>query len=159
MIESIHGDILHADTEALVNPVNCVGVMGSGLALQFRRAFPETFRAYRDVCDRHELELGRVFVYDRRQSTNPRYIINFPTKGHWKAKSRIEDIESGLLALAEELRCRGIRSVAIPPLGCGLGGLDWNNVRPRIEMALHDLHDVTVWLYEPEGQTVPEAGP
>jgi O-acetyl-ADP-ribose deacetylase (regulator of RNase III) len=90
MIEPVHGDILKADAEALVNTVNCVGVMGRGIALQFRKAFPENYKVYRAVCDRNELRPGSMLVHDRRQLVNPRYIINFPTKRHWKTKSRIE---------------------------------------------------------------------
>jgi len=151
MIELQRGDILKADAEALVNTVNCVGVMGRGIALQFRKAFPENFIAYKALCDRGELQPGRMMVYDLGRLTHPRYLINFPTKRHWKGKSRMEDIESGLTALVEEVRAREIRSIAIPPLGCGLGGLDWHDVRPRIEAAFRDLPEVRVLLFEPAG--------
>lgn len=151
MIELKHNDIVTADAEALVNTVNCVGVMGRGIALQFRKAFPENFTAYKIVCDRGELHPGQLFVYERDQLTNPRYIINFATKDHWKGMSRLDYIDSGLKALVEEVRQRGIRSIAIPPLGCGLGGLRWSEVRPRIERALAPLSDVRVLLYEPDG--------
>jgi O-acetyl-ADP-ribose deacetylase (regulator of RNase III) len=151
MIELKHNDIVTADAEALVNTVNCVGVMGRGIALQFRKAFPENFTAYKIVCDRRELHPGQLFVYEQDQLTNPRYIINFATKDHWKGKSRLDYIDSGLKALVEEVQKRGIRSIAIPPLGCGLGGLRWSEVRPRIERALATLSDVRVLLYEPDG--------
>src|SRR3990170_1506748 len=110
MIEYKTGDILQADAEALVNTVNCVGIMGRGIALQFKNAFPENFKAYEAACSRGEVQPGRMFVSETNQLTNPRYIINFPTKRHWRGKSRIEDIERGLKALSEEIRKRGIRS-------------------------------------------------
>lgn len=151
MIELKHDDIVTADAEALVNTVNCVGVMGRGIALQFRKAFPENFTAYKEACDRGELRPGQLFVYVQDQLTNPRYIVNFATKDHWKGKSRLDYIDSGLKALVQEVRQRGIRSIAIPPLGCGLGGLRWSDVRPRIEHAFSVLPDVHVLLYEPDG--------
>lgn len=150
-IKHTTGNILQADAEAIVNTVNCVGIMGRGIALQFKKAFPANFRAYELACDAGEVQPGRMFVYDTGVFTNPRYIINFPTKRHWKGKSRIEDIDNGLVALAREVRERGIRSIAIPPLGAGLGGLDWNEVRPRIETALRDVPDLEVIIYEPNG--------
>jgi O-acetyl-ADP-ribose deacetylase (regulator of RNase III) len=131
--------------------VNCVGIMGRGIALQFKNAWPENFKAYEAACKREEVQPGRMFVYEVGQLTTPRYIINFPTKRHWRGKSRIEDIESGLKALVDEIRQRGIRSIAIPPLGSGLGGLDWNDVRPRIEAAMQELPDVRVRIFEPKG--------
>lgn len=151
MIEIRQGDILQADAEALVNAVNCVGVMGRGLALQFRTAFPENYKAYKAVCDRHELRPGMMFTHDLNRRQNPRYIINFPTKRHWKGKSLTADIESGLDALVEEVHSRKIKTVAVPALGCGLGGLDWNQVRPMIEKAFGRLPTVHVLLYEPKG--------
>ena len=151
MIETTTGDILTADAEALVNTVNCVGIMGRGIALQFRKAFPGNFKAYEAVCKRHELQPGQMFVFETGQLTNPRYIINFPTKRHWKGKSQLVDIESGLKALVEEVRRLGIHSIAIPPLGCGQGGLDWAEVRPRIEQALQTVPDVRVLLFSPTG--------
>ncbi len=156
MIEYKKGDILAEKADALVNTVNCVGVMGRGIALQFKEAWPENFKAYEAACREHEVRPGSMFVFDTGQSTPPRYIINFPTKRHWRAKSRIEDIEAGLDALVVEIRARGIRSVAIPPLGAGLGGLDWREVRPRIERAMRDLGDVKVVVFEPG--PIPSAG-
>ena len=99
MIEYRTGDILLADAEALVNTVNCVGIMGRGVALQFKNAYPENFKAYEAACAREEVQPGRMFVFQTGQFTNPKYIINFPTKRHWRGKSRIEDIEAGLKAL------------------------------------------------------------
>lgn len=151
MIEITTGDILAADAEALVNTVNCVGIMGRGIALQFRKAFPDNFKAYEEVCKRKELQPGRMFVFRTGQLTNPHYIINFPTKRHWKGKSQLADIESGLTALVVEIRRLGIHSIAIPPLGCGQGGLDWAEVRPRIEQALAAVPYVRVLLFSPTG--------
>ena len=151
MIKLQQDDILTADVEALVNTVNCVGVMGRGIALQFRKAFPENFEAYKAVCERGGLRPGKLFVHSLGNLTNPRYIINFPTKDHWKGKSRLGYIDSGLEALVQEVRRLGIRSIAIPPLGCGLGGLHWSDVYPRIERVFSALPDVRVLLYEPQG--------
>jgi O-acetyl-ADP-ribose deacetylase (regulator of RNase III) len=151
MIELTKGNLLEADAEALVNTVNCVGFMGKGIALQFRQAFPENFEAYRRICDKGELQPGRMFVFETRSMVGPRFIINFPTKRHWKGKSRIEDIDAGLDALIEEVVRLGIKSIAVPPLGCGLGGLDWNKVRPRIELAFKAVPDVRVLLFPPAG--------
>lgn len=151
MIRFTHGDILRAETEALVNTVNCVGVMGRGIALQFKQAYPANYEAYAAACERGDVQPGSMFVFETGQLTSPRYIINFPTKRHWRGKSRIEDIETGLRALSSEIRARGIRSIAVPPLGVGLGGLDWNRVRPLIEKELAGLHEVDVLVFEPGG--------
>lgn len=148
-IRVMQGDILTADVEALVNAVNCVGVMGRGVALQFRRAFPANFDAYTAACARGEVRPGRMFVSDTGFCGNPKFIINFPTKRHWREPARIDDIETGLNALAGELVARHIASVALPALGCGLGGLDWNLVRPRIEATLAPMQEVNVIVYEP----------
>lgn len=155
MIHYKHGDMFAEDVEALVNTVNCVGIMGRGIALQFKNAFPENFRAYTAACKRQEVQPGRMFVYETGQLTNPRYIINFPTKRHWRGKSRLEDIDTGLQALVQEIRDRKIRSLAIPPLGSGLGGLDWIQVRPRIQEVLQDCNDLRIIVFEPQG--APEA--
>ena len=151
MIGLKKGDILKADAEALVNTVNCVGVMGRGIALQFKKAFPDNFKAYVASCKREELQPGKVLIHDLCSLVNPRYIINFPTKRHWRGKSRMEDIDAGLETLVLEVRRLGIRSIAIPPLGCGLGGLKWEEVHPRILHAFADLSDIDVLLYEPKG--------
>lgn len=143
------GDLLKSDAEALVNTVNCVGVMGRGIALQFKKKFPENFAAYKKACDTKGLTLGNVLVVDMGKMFNPRYIINFPTKDHWRAKSRIEDIAAGLESLVAVVRDRKIKSIAIPPLGCGLGGLDWIEVRPLILRAFEKLTDVQVSVFEP----------
>lgn len=148
MIRLTTGDLLRADVDALVNTVNCVGIMGRGVALQFKKAFPSNFEAYKAACDRGEVVPGRMFITERHALTGPRFIINFPTKRHWKGKSRIEDIESGLDALRSEIQSRSISSIAIPPLGAGLGGLSWSAVRSRIEQRLGGL-DTDIIVYEP----------
>ena len=154
MIEFTTGDILRANAEALVNTVNCVGIMGRGIALQFKNAFPANFKAYQAACAREEVRPGKMCVFETGTLGNPRFIINFPTKRHWKGASRIEDIDSGLTALAEEIRERGIHSIAIPPLGSGLGGLNWGDVRPRIEAALRGINDLDIIIFEPNSDPV-----
>jgi len=151
MIEYKIGDILSDQADALVNTVNCVGIMGRGIALQFKRNFPENFKAYASLCKQEKMQPGHVFVFETDQAVPPRYIINFPTKRHWRGKSRIEDIESGLESLVKEIRSRSIQSIAIPPLGSGLGGLDWAEVRVRMQAALEGLGDVKIVIYEPGG--------
>ncbi|MEO5686205.1 MAG: macro domain-containing protein [Burkholderiaceae bacterium] len=151
MIEITSGDILKDDSDAIVNTVNCVGVMGRGIALQFKNAWPENFKAYELACKREEVQPGRMFIYDTEQLAAPRYIVNFPTKRHWKGKSRMQDIDAGLEALVKDVDRLGIRSVAIPPLGSGLGGLEWSEVLPRIEAAMQALPDVRIRIYEPKG--------
>ena len=138
------GDILRADTEALVNTVNCIGIMGRGIALQFKKAYPENYKKYKKICDEKKLHPGIVFTYDLGTLTGPKYIINFPTKRHWKGKSKLEDIQSGLKALVEEVKIRNIKSISIPPLGCGLGGLEWETIRPMIELAFEILPAIAV---------------
>ncbi len=152
MFTYVKGNIILANAEALVNTVNCVGIMGKGIALQFKKAFPETyFNAYKKACRTGELKPGKVQVWATGSFVNPKYIINFPTKMHWKAKSKYEYIESGLETLKQEIKRLGIRSIAIPPLGSGLGGLEWAKVKKMIEKALSDMPDVEVLVYEPQG--------
>lgn len=155
MIKLTQGNVLKADAEALVNTVNCVGVMGRGIALQFKKAYPDNFKAYKVACDTKEVRPGKMFVYDLTRIYNPRFIINFPTKRHWRGKSRIEDIEAGLVDLVQLIQRENIKSIAIPPLGCGLGGLSWAEVKALIFSAFEELPDVEVLLFEPAG--APEA--
>lgn len=145
------GDILKADAEALVNSVNCVGVMGKGIALEFKKTHPDNFKAYAKACNRGEVQPGKVFIHETGRII-PRYIINFPTKRHWRAKSHLEDIENGLVDLVEQINALNIQSIAIPPLGSGLGGLEWSKVRPLIVSKLADLINVTIYIYEPCSQ-------
>ena len=152
MIQQSKGNLLEAPAEALVNTVNTVGIMGKGIALQFRQAYPEMYRAYAKACKVGEIRLGQVQAFDLGGlAGGPRWVINFPTKGHWRADSRLVDIETGLADLVATIRRLHIRSIALPPLGCGNGGLDWRVVRPIIEKAFQDLPDVAVLLYEPAG--------
>ena len=151
MLDLTQGDILKADTEALVNTVNCVGIMGRGIALQFRKAFPANFKAYEAACKSNQVQPGKMFIYDLNRFYNPRFIINFPTKRHWKGKSRIEDIKLGLADLINIVQQQQIRSIAIPPLGCGLGGLNWEEVKPLIIEAFKSMPEVAVLLFEPAG--------
>ncbi len=149
MIETAQGDILKSSAEALVNTVNCVGVMGRGVALQFKKAFPDNFKAYGAACKANEVRPGKMFVHELSSLGHPRLIINFPTKRHWREKSLISDISLGLEDLVNVLKGYQIRSISIPPLGCGLGGLNWLEVRPLIVEAFNPLPEVRVLLFEP----------
>lgn len=149
MIENATGHLLQAEAEALVNTVNCVGVMGKGIALQFKQAWPEMAEEYQRLCRRGEMRPGQVQVWETRTLHDPKYIINFPTKREWFRSSRYADIASGLASLAQAIRERNIRSVAVPALGCGAGGLAWSKVRPMIEQAFADLPEVRVLLFGP----------
>jgi O-acetyl-ADP-ribose deacetylase (regulator of RNase III) len=151
-----HGDLLNEiDVDAVVNTVNCVGVMGKGIALQFKNKWPENFRAYQAACNAKRVRPGRMFIHDCGGLVQPRYIINFPTKDHWRGKSSIDYIRDGLVDLVAEIRRLRIRSLAVPPLGCGNGGLAWPEVSPLIESALAPLDDVDVRLFEPVGSRRP----
>jgi len=149
MIEYKHGDIFGTTAEAIVNTVNCVGVMGRGIALQFKKRYPENFGCYADACKKKEVVPGKMLVFDTGNMVNPRYIINFPTKRHWRGASRMGDITVGLKALATEITNLQIKSIAIPPLGCGLGGLDWRLVKAEISNALGMIPNVVIEVYEP----------
>lgn len=149
MITFVEGDLLDAPAEALVNTVNTMGVMGKGIALMFKERFPENYKAYAAACKAGEVRTGCMFVTERQHLSGPRWIINFPTKANWRFPSRLKWIEEGLVDLRRVIEEHRIRSVALPPLGSGNGGLDWSDVRPRIEAALTDLADVNVMIYEP----------
>ena len=159
MIHRATGNLLQAEAEALVNTVNCVGFMGKGIALQFKQAWPENFEAYAKACTAGQVRPGRMFIWETGRMINPKFIINFPTKRDWRGKSRIEDIKSGLRALIVDVRRLGIRTIAVPPLGCGNGGLDWRAVRPLIEAAFTEVPSVEVFLYSPDGAPEPRAMP
>jgi O-acetyl-ADP-ribose deacetylase (regulator of RNase III) len=157
MLREAEGNLLDAPAEALVNTVNTVGVMGKGIALQFKQAYPQNFRAYEAACRRGEVQIGRMFVVETGLLGPPRLIINFPTKQHWRSRSRLDDIKSGLVDLRRVLQDRQVRSVAVPPLGCGNGGLDWREVRPLIASALGDIPEIEVVVYPPKGSPPPES--
>jgi len=149
MIHYIKGNLLESKAEALVNTVNTVGVMGKGIALQFKEAFPENFRVYYNACKRKELHIGSVLVVeDFNLSSGSKLIVNFPTKTHWKYPSEYSYIEQGLQSLRREIETRHIKSIAIPPLGSHNGGLDWLKVKQMVESALENL-DCEIYLYEP----------
>lgn len=150
MIQVTTGNLLQADVEALVNTVNTVGVAGKGIALQFRFAFPDNFKAYAAAAKAGRVIPGRMFIVPTNQLAGPKLIVNFPTKRHWKGKSRIDDIERGLADLVRVIEEYDIRSIAVPPLGCGNGGLEWSIVRPLIENALGTVN-AEVLLYAPAG--------
>lgn len=152
MIKLTQGDLLKQDdVDAIVNTVNCVGVMGKGIALQFKNKWPANFTAYAAACKARQVRPGRMLVFDSGGLVRPNFIINFPTKDHWRGSSRIEFIRDGLADLVAQVKRLGIRSIAVPPLGCGNGGLNWLDVRPLIESAFEGLPDVEVRLFEPAG--------
>lgn len=150
MIAYKHTNLLTSNAEALVNTVNLVGIMGKGIALQFKEHFPLNFKLYQKACKAGQLQVGKVFLTETGQLTGPKYIINFPTKTDWRSYTKIEYIVSGLEDLVRVIQERNIRSIAIPPLGCGNGGLDWNVVKPIIEKKLAPLSNgVDIEIYEP----------
>lgn len=149
MSELVSGNLFDAKVEALVNPVNTAGVMGKGLALQFKQAFPANYEAYAEACKRGEVVVGKMFVFERGGAGRPRYIINFPTKQHWRSDSKLEYIEQGLDDLLRVIADRKIQSIAIPPLGAGLGRLEWATVRELILRKLAALDAVQVLLFAP----------
>lgn len=151
MIRGAHGDLLAAEVDAVVNTVNTVGVMGKGIALQFKERYPDNFKAYAAACKADQVHLGRMFVFDSGSLlTSPRWIVNFPTKSHWRSKSRLVDVETGLDDLALLITELGITSIAVPPLGCGHGGLRWSEVEPLITEKLGTL-DADIFVYPPAG--------
>jgi O-acetyl-ADP-ribose deacetylase (regulator of RNase III) len=152
-----HGDLLAAPVEAVVNTVNTRGVMGKGIALQVKQRWPEVDRVYRTASKHGEVTLGHVHVVERGGlGDGPRFVINFPTKDHWRSRSKLSDIEAGLVDLRAMIEKLGLHSIAIPPLGCGNGGLDWADVRPLIEAALDGLDSVDVVVFSPEGAPAAE---
>lgn len=147
-MEFKQGNIFDANTEAIVNPVNCVGVMGKGLALQFKQRYPGNFRVYKLACETQELMIGKMLTTETQTPGTPKYIINFPTKNHWKQNSRVQDIELGLINLVTEIHRLEITSIAIPALGCGNGGLQWSTVKPLIVSAFHQLPNIKVICFD-----------
>lgn len=157
MIKLMQGDLLQQDdVDAIVNTVNCVGIMGKGIALQFKNKWPDNFRAYVLACKAGRVRPGRMFIHETGGLCRPHFIVNFPTKDHWRGASKLAYIRDGLDDLVEQVGRLQISSLAMPPLGCGNGGLDWGEVRPLIEGAFAPLHDVEVRLFEPVGAPCPK---
>ena len=143
------GDILNSGTEALVNTVNTEGIMGKGIALEFKEAFPKNYELYRQACEDGKVKIGKMLVYETRTFTNPHYIINFPTKKHWRNPSKLEYIRKGLVDLERIINKYGIKSIAIPPLGCGNGKLNWHDVKPLIVNAVKNIEGLDAIIFEP----------
>lgn len=151
-IKNSEGDLLQqSDVDAIVNTVNCVGVMGTGIALQFKRKWPANFKTYAAACKREEVRPGKMHVYHAGSLATPKYVINFPTKDHWRGKSKVEFITEGLKDLLAVIKELNIQSIALPPLGCGNGGLEWELVKGLIEQAFAGLPEVEVRLFAPLG--------
>ncbi|HHR6080561.1 TPA: type II toxin-antitoxin system antitoxin DNA ADP-ribosyl glycohydrolase DarG [Providencia alcalifaciens] len=149
MIKFIQGNLLEADVEALVNTVNTVGVMGKGIALMFKERYPANMAAYSEACKNHEVQTGKMFITETNELMGPRWIVNFPTKQHWRAKSQIEWIIDGLIDLRYFIEKNNVQSIAIPPLGAGNGGLSWDDVKQQIEKILDNMPNVEIHVYEP----------
>jgi O-acetyl-ADP-ribose deacetylase (regulator of RNase III) len=145
MVTYVQGDIFQSPAQVLTNAVNCVGVMGKGIALEFKNRFVGLFEAYETLCDKGEVKPGQPYLWENDRVQ----ILNFPTKRHWRDDSRIEDIEAGLKFLAENYAKMGIDSLAMPALGCGLGGLSWSDVQPLIDKYLGSIVDLDVYVYQP----------
>ena len=148
------GNLFESSDEAIVNAVNCVGVMGKGIALQFKKRFPENYIEYKKLCSLGKVQPGKMFVYrctdDFFDHKKPLFIINFPTKQHWRGKSKIEFVEEGLNDLISVIKEEGIKSISIPAIACGNGGLDWNLVKDLIKTKLSNLDNVQINIYEPK---------
>lgn len=149
MITFAQGNLLDADVEALVNTVNTVGVMGKGIALMFKETFPDNFAAYERACANQDVRIGRMFVTETKGLFGPKWIINFPTKTHWRVRTRPEWIEQGLEDLVRVIKEKAVRSIAVPPLGCGNGGLAWQDVKPMVAAALNGIDDLDAIVFEP----------
>lgn len=142
------GNLLEDHAEAFVNAVNTVGVMGAGIARQFKQKFPEMFEQYEKDCQQGNVKLGQMHIYKRTSQTSPKYIINFPTLEHWSDQATLENIEKGLANLIQITKKLNIHSIAIPPLGCGIGGLNWADVKVLVEQTFAN-ENIQVHLYEP----------
>lgn len=154
-IQITQGDLLNQQVDAIVNTVNCVGVMGKGIALQFKQRWPENYKAYVSACKAKTVRPGKMFVHELgRFAGKPYFIINFPTKDHWRGKSELSYVKNGLQDLVEVIKAHGIRSIAIPPLGCGNGGLEWSEVKALIEEYLRPIEAIDVHLFEPKGAPI-----
>lgn len=150
MLKIVNGDLFEANVEAVVNPVNTVGIMGAGLALQFKNKFPNNFKSYQAACNSGDVQTGKMFVYNLGVTAHPKLIINFPTKQHWKDPSEMSYIEDGLTDLLKVINYYNIKSIAIPALGSGLGGLKWSEVLAKIEYAFKDLLQIEVLVFPPQ---------
>lgn len=154
VIDSVRGNILDSTAEAFVNTVNTKGVMGKGIALQFKKNFPDMFKSYVKACQENAVVISRMHVWQNPALFGPRFIINFPTKDDWRYPSKIEYIQSGLQDLVRVINELNIKSIAVPPLGCGNGGLDWRRVKPLVVSALGELTGVNVFVYETADDSV-----
>jgi O-acetyl-ADP-ribose deacetylase (regulator of RNase III) len=161
MIKFMQGDLLQQQVDAIVNAVNCAGIMSKGIALQFKNEWPQNHKAYVSACKREEVCLGKMFVCEIGDllQPQPKFIINFPSKKHWRSKSKLADIESGLQDLVKQINKLQIKSIAIPPVGCGLGGLNWNIVKPLMQKYLAELSNVEILIFEPNDSIKPPAKP
>lgn len=147
MVTFVKGDIFKSPAQVLTNTVNCVGVMGKGVALEFKNRYPKMFNDYKLKCDQNNVKPGQPYLWE----DDSVQVLNFPTKRHWKDNSLLQDIEDGLKHLASSYEQMGIQSIAMPALGCGLGGLKWSEVQPLIVKHLGTLPDLDVYVYEPQG--------
>ena len=147
-VDVVVGDLFQARAQSLGNAINCVGVMGKGIALEFKKRFPIVYEDYVERCKRDEVKLGRPYLY---RNPDPPHVLNFPTKGHWRSASQLNDIVAGLEYLEAHYREWGITSLALPALGCGNGGLDWRIIRPTLHQHLSRL-DIPVAVYAPSGR-------
>lgn len=152
MLNFTTGNLLDARAQALVNTVNTVGVMGKGIALMFKERFDDNYRQYAAACKAHKVHIGHMFITQPAELDGPRWIVNFPTKQHWRSPSKLEWVIDGLQDLRKFLIDNKVKSIAIPPLGAGNGGLDWDAVKPEIERALSDLTDIEITVFEPTKQ-------
>ena len=159
IITYLTGNILHDQADAIVNTVNTVGVMGKGLALQFKKAFPDNFKIYKKACDDKTLVTGQVLSVPLNSISAPFFVINFPTKAHWKGKSKLEYLEQGLDSLKAEVKRLELKSAAIPALGSGLGGLPWQQVEQLIQQRLMGMPDIEWRVYPPQAAPKAEAMP
>jgi O-acetyl-ADP-ribose deacetylase (regulator of RNase III) len=151
MITYKTGDIFKSNAQVITNTVNCVGVMSKGLALAFKEKFPAMFDDYKKKCNRGEVKPGRPYLWENSNTQ----ILNFPTKRHWRQNSLLSDVEEGLVFLADNYAEMGISSIALPPLGCGLGGLNWVDVKNLINKHLGPIVDLDVYVYEPNESEIP----
>nr|WP_320010547.1 macro domain-containing protein [uncultured Desulfobulbus sp.] len=149
MIRYVKGNLLKSKVEALVNTVNTVGVMGKGIALMFKEAFPDNFIHYERACKEERVQVGNLFIHENVKLFGPKWIVNFPTKKHWRNRAKVEWVTAGLKELRKFILENQVKSIAIPPLGCGNGGLDWQLVRKEIENNLSDISGVEILVFEP----------